>query len=132
MIFSHIELKTGNNLSSKQKMEVRKEFRSGNHESQISVEANALARDEFDNAKADLIKEWEQNTGKQWPTYSEDVPSLSSENLWRTKGSNYDAHHIIEESYGGPPKWWNITPASVTEHIDIHHGADALIKNVFH
>ena len=25
--------------------------------------------------------------------------------------SLYDAHHIIESSYGGPNQWWNMHPA---------------------
>ena len=24
---------------------------------------------------------------------------------------NYDAHHVIENKFGGKAEWWNITPA---------------------
>lgn len=30
----------------------------------------------------------------------------------RKNGYNYDAHHIIELSYGGPNIWWNMHPAA--------------------
>lgn len=27
------------------------------------------------------------------------------------KTRNYDAHHVIENKFGGKAEWWNITPA---------------------
>ena len=34
-------------------------------------------------------------------------------------------------SHGGPHEWWNIYPAEVGDHGKIHHGKDAVFKNIF-
>ena len=68
-------------------------------------------RRQFSGVKDDLIRQWEQNTGRQWPRYQEQV--LSKKGVpYREVGDPFDAHHIIENSYGGPHEWWNIHPAA--------------------
>lgn len=67
-------------------------------------------RREFNKVKDDLIAEWENKTGQTWPRYTKDLYSKNG-TLVRKAGQPYDAHHIIESSYGGPATWWNIHPA---------------------
>ena len=90
-------------------------------------EKNKLHRQLFDNAKDRLIDEWEKNTGEKWPVYIEDVYSSAGEVI-RQAGQRFDAHHLIESSFGGPNAWWNLHPASCLEHMSIHKG---LAKTIF-
>lgn len=80
-------------------------------------EENAAARNEFDDKKADLKKEWEKENGRPWPKYEHDVYS-SNGRLIRTAGSDYDAHHIQPLSMGGKNEVKNITPLNAEVHYD--------------
>lgn len=82
-----------------------------------SPEQTAEMREEFDDKKADLKKEWEAVHGKPWPKYEEDVYSDNGK-LIRKKGSDYDAHHIQPLSMGGKNEVGNITPLHAKEHYD--------------
>lgn len=64
----------------------------------------------FNKVKNELITQWEKQTGQSWPRYAEDLYSKNG-TLVRRAGQPYDAHHIIESSYGGPNEWWNMHPA---------------------
>ena len=74
-------------------------------------------REEFDDKKAILKKEWEEVNGRSWPKYEEDVYSDSGK-LIRKKGSDYDAHHTHPLSMGGKNEVGNITPLHAKEHYD--------------
>lgn len=80
-------------------------------------EENAAAREEFDNKKADLKREWEKENGREWPKYEKDVYS-SNGKLIRQAGSDYDAHHIQPLSMGGKNEAKNITPLHAEVHYD--------------
>lgn len=67
-------------------------------------------RASFNKVKNELITQWEKQTGQSWPRYAEDLYSKNG-TLVRRAGQPYDAHHIIESSYGGPNAWWNMHPA---------------------
>lgn len=67
-------------------------------------------RAQFNKVKNELITQWEKQTGQSWPRYTEDLYSKNG-TLVRRAGQPYDAHHIIESSYGGPNQWWNMHPA---------------------
>ena len=67
-------------------------------------------RAQFNKVKNELITQWEKQTGQSWPRYAEDLYSKNG-TLVRRAGQPYDAHHIIESSYGGPNEWWNMHPA---------------------
>ena len=67
-------------------------------------------RASFNKVKNELITQWEKQTGQSWPRYAEDLYSKNG-TLVRRAGQPYDAHHIIESSYGGPNEWWNMHPA---------------------
>ena len=89
-----------------------------------------LNRKLFNNAKDKLIDEWEKNTGAIWPRYEEDIINKAGK-IIRKKGDRYDAHHLIEISFGGPNAWWNLHPASIEEHNNLHHAVDSIAKQLF-
>ena len=77
------------------------------------------------------ILEWEKNTGQKWPRYSEPVCGKNGAIL-RKAGDLYDAHHIIENKYGGDHAWWNITPARFfDEHQAGIHAANGPASRLF-
>ena len=100
-----------------------------NHEiKQLSPEQVFERRKEFSANKNELIKKWENETGQEWPRYDQDVKN-SAGNIVRRKGSLYDAHHVIELSYGGPPESWNIVPAKYPdEHQNGIHQCESTKK----
>lgn len=83
----------------------------------LSPEENAEMRDEFDDKKAQLKKEWEEANKIPWPKYEEDVYS-SNGKLIRRAGSDYDAHHIQPLGMGGKNEADNITPLHAEAHYD--------------
>jgi predicted ribonuclease toxin of YeeF-YezG toxin-antitoxin module len=87
----------------------------------LDKDTTAERRKEFNKVRSRLLKEWEQHTGSKWVTYSKDVLNDKGKVI-RKKGSNYDAHHIIELSYNGANVWWNMHPAAFpNEHqVGIH------------
>lgn len=96
----------------------------------VSREEQIRLRKEFTRLKKKLIEEWERNTGRPWPRYTE--PVLSKEGrVLRQAGDSYDAHHIIELSLGGPNEWWNIHPAAFPDqHQGGIHRADGALRRV--
>lgn len=86
----------------------------------LSPEENKLKREEFEEKKAQLIKEWEQNNGREWPRYETDVYS-SNGRLIRRPGMRYDAHHLQPLCLGGENVAENITPLHADDHFD-HQG----------
>lgn len=83
----------------------------------LSPEENALMRDEFDDKKAQLKKEWEEVNGQPWPKYDHDIYSANGK-LIRKAGSDYDAHHIQPLGMGGKNEASNITPLNAEVHYD--------------
>ena len=81
--------------------------------------------------RLELIKEWELNTGQNWPTYTEPYYSKSG-TLYKKVGDPYDAHHIIEQNFGGEHEWWNMHPAKFPdEHQGGIHGAGSPARELF-
>ena len=80
-------------------------------------EENAEMREEFDDKKAQLKKEWEEANGRPWPKYDHDVYSANGK-LIRKAGSDYDAHHIQPLGMGGKNEASNITPLNAEVHYD--------------
>lgn len=80
-------------------------------------EENAEKREEFDDKKAQLKKEWEEANGRPWPKYDHDIYSASGK-LIRKAGSDYDAHHILPLGMGGENVASNITPLNAEVHYD--------------
>ena len=80
-------------------------------------EENAKMREEFNDNKTQLKREWEKINGLQWPKYKKDIYSASG-NLIRKAGSDYDAHHIQPLGMGGNNEARNITPLNAEVHYD--------------
>ena len=83
----------------------------------ISPEENAKMREEFMDRKPELKREWEEQNGRPWPKYEQDVYSANGK-LIRKAGSDYDAHHIQPLGMGGKNEASNITPLSAEVHYD--------------
>lgn len=83
----------------------------------LSPEEVAKRREEFDDVKADLKKQWEEEHGRPWPKYEHDVYSANGK-LIRKAGSDYDAHHIQPLGMGGKNEAKNITPLNAEVHYD--------------
>ena len=89
-----------------------------------------IHRREFGKVKDNLIKQWETETGQQWPKYKENMVSKKGNNLDKI-GKPFDAHEIVPNSHGGPLEWWNITPARFPDqHQAGIHGADSVLNKI--
>lgn len=104
-----VETRTGRKIPENQRKLLEQDLRANKYQ-RLDAEAAAVHRTDFNRVKNDLISEWEKNTNQKWPRYSEDVLSKNG-SVIRRVGQPYDAHHLIESSYGGPNKWWNMHPA---------------------
>lgn len=100
----------------------------------LPKEEVAKRRDAFKRDKANLIKEWENQTGREWPRYKEDV--IVNGVVVAKAGDLYDAHHIKPLSWGGENTASNITPMEWRPHHQKLHASDSgyskvsnLIKN---
>lgn len=97
----------------------------------LDPEKSKLHRKLFDNARDKLIDEWEKNTGDKWPVYAQDVLNDAGEVIRKT-GQRYDAHHLIESSFGGANAWWNLHPAAFpSEHQAGIHATNSLANLIF-
>ena len=84
-------------------------------------------REEFDDKKANLRKEWEKITNREWPKYKQDVYNENGIRV-RKAGDNYDAHHIQPLKLGGENIASNITPMDYFKHNEIHSGNGSCTK----
>ncbi len=92
----------------------------------------AVKREEFDDNKAKLRKEWEELNHQEWPKYKEDVVNDDGKVI-RKAGDNYDAHHIQPLQLGGENVASNITPLDVNSHREVHSSTGSckmLVENV--
>ncbi len=126
----NIEDITDIKLSSSQIKELKIALKNKEYK-KLSKEEIIKHRKDFNSKKNTLIKQWEDKTGQKWPTYDKDILSNDGKVL-RKKGDKFDAHHIIENSYGGDNAWWNIHPASFpTQHQGGIHGKEAPSREIF-
>ena len=97
----------------------------------LTPEEVAERREEFDEKKAELKKQWELENGRPWPKYETDVYS-SNDKLIRKAGNDYDAHHIQPLCMGGKNEAKNITPLHAQEHYDKQgvHSPDSPYSNI--
>ncbi|MDG5471377.1 T7SS effector LXG polymorphic toxin [Jeotgalibacillus sp. ET6] len=120
-----IEAKTGRKVNNKQIYFIKENLRHNIYEKLTPIET-AKHRSKFTSSLKDkLIAEWEEKTNQIWPRYTEEVLDKNGE-VARSIGQPYDAHHIIENNFGGPHEWWNIHPAKYpNEHQAGIHGKGA-------
>jgi predicted ribonuclease toxin of YeeF-YezG toxin-antitoxin module len=77
-----------------------------------------------------LIADWEKQTGRQWPTYSEPILDKKG-GIFKKIGDRHDAHHIIPQQVGGPNEWWNMHPLSTgPNHQGGVHGSGAPLSRI--
>lgn len=84
----------------------------------IAPEENASMRTEFAQSRMELRKEWERNTGLEWPRYKENVYLPGKDTPYRRAGDAYDAHHIQPLGLGGKNDARNLTPIHALDHAD--------------
>ncbi|MCZ2991773.1 hypothetical protein NYY86_26950, partial [Acinetobacter baumannii] len=102
------ESKTGLKLHKNQVEQLKAALREHKYEKMTPLET-LKHRNKFNSVKNKLISEWEEKTGQTWPRYTEEVYDKKGR-VVRDIGQPYDAHHIIENNFGGPHEWWNIHP----------------------
>ncbi|MTH53684.1 hypothetical protein GKZ89_09740 [Bacillus mangrovi] len=127
-----IEGRTGRELPKNQIEKLKEALRNKEYKKMSPIET-AKHRAEFDKVRNNVIKEWEENTEQKWPVYNENVISEKTGKIIRKQGDKYDAHHIIENTFGGEHEWWNMHPAKFpNEHQAGIHGtgspANTLLK----
>ena len=86
-------------------------------------------REDFDDNKAKLRKEWEQLNNREWPKYDHDVYNKDGVRI-RKVGDCYDAHHIQPLSLGGKNEASNLTPLDLTKHSEVHSAGGSCTKLV--
>ena len=129
MYLEELENITGRKMSCHQKESI-KSYIHNNEVHKIDIEDHNKRRREFHQNCKNLRQEWEKQTEQDWPEYQDDV--YVNGKLWRMKGENYDAHHIIELSFDGPNEWYNIFPAaSPFEHPNAIHASNSVCTSIF-
>ena len=125
-----IQSQTGYRIEPNQRMELFEYIRT-HGTVKPSQQELARRRAEFGKNRDALIREWEKNTGKKWPTYTEPVISSRTGRIIKPTGSKYDAHHIQPLENNGGNIWQNITPARYPEqHQGGIHRADGPLRNL--
>ncbi|MFX0569890.1 T7SS effector LXG polymorphic toxin [Bacillus pumilus] len=126
-----IEGRTGRELPKNQIDNLKAALRNKEYNKMSPIET-AKHRAKFDSLKNKVIKDWERNTGQKWPVYNENIISEKTGKVIRKKGDKYDAHHIIENTFGGEHEWWNMHPAKFpNEHQAGIHGAGSPANTLF-
>ncbi|MBC1431034.1 pre-toxin TG domain-containing protein [Listeria seeligeri] len=126
-----VQEQTGRKLDSGQVEKLKEALRTKEYKKLTPSETKSHRR-RFNRIKDSLISEWEVQTGQTWPTYTEDIISEKTGEVIRKAGDPYDAHHIIENSYGGEHEWWNIHPAKFpNEHQAGIHGSGSPASDLF-
>ncbi|NCG68095.1 transposase [Bacillus coagulans] len=126
-----IEDKTGRKVNKEQIQHIKEALRNNNYV-KLTPKESAKHRSKFTSSLKDkLIAEWDEKTNQKWPRYKEEVIDKNGE-VVRNIGQPYDAHHIIENNFGGPHAWWNIHPAKYPdEHQAGIHGKGAPSGKLF-
>ncbi|MEK4567610.1 T7SS effector LXG polymorphic toxin [Bacillus sp. FSL K6-3458] len=126
-----IEAKTGRKVNKDQIHLIKEALRNKSYE-KLTPKETAKHRSKFTSSLKDkLIAEWEEKTKQKWPRYTEEVLDKNGE-VARRVGQPYDAHHIIENNFGGAHEWWNIHPAKYpNEHQSGIHGKGAPSGKLF-
>ena len=116
-IIRDIEGHSGISVPSSQRSRLADQVRSRDHTAPASDAEYAQLQREYNNRRASLRREWEQNTGQTWPKDA--------------NGNNYQAHHVIPSPYGGPNEWWNLHPVPRSTHQSGVHGTGSPTQGTF-
>jgi len=97
--------------------ENRSDFESWNR-SDVDTKSNRL---DFNLNKRNLIANWENKYGQDWPRYQEDFYDEKTGTKIRKAGDLHDAHHIQKLEFGGENTADNLVPIHARDHYD-HRG----------
>ena len=125
-----IERYSGFEIGSKQFNHLAEAIRSRRYHRLTPAEGVAHRRKFTASVRRQEIAEWERQTGQKWPRYQQDVYSRNNK-LLRKAGDYYDAHHIIENIYGGPHKWWNFAPVQYPGAHQAGLHTESIMKELF-
>ncbi len=81
----------------------------------------AEKRLEWNQKRPDIIAEWENNRGMEWPRYDADVYDERTGTKIRLANDRFDGHHIRPLEYGGENRHDNMVPLHANDHYD-HRG----------
>lgn len=124
-----IETITGKKIGVEQRKLLNQYIATGNFV-KMNDKQKAKHRTEFNKRRVDLRQEWETMTGQEWPKYKENI--YLNGKIARRAGGCFDAHHIVENSYGGKHEWWNLHPAAYpNEHQDGLHDNNSIGTKIF-
>jgi len=127
---NEIEYACGHKLPDKQIAEIKYHIEHYIY-NKLSTTENKQHRREFNGAKHNIIQEFENQYGRPWKTYDENVKNKHGK-IIRMKGQKYDAHHIIPCSYGGNNEWWNMIDLKhPSEHQDYIHRKGGAYDKMF-
>jgi len=104
-----VEVCTDRKIDDVQRDFVKSEIEQHSH-FRLTPEQSKANRREFNSMKKQIIHDWESHYHTKWPKYEEPIYSKNGK-ITRMTGGNYDAHELIENSWGSPHEWWNIHPA---------------------
>ncbi|MHC5250988.1 T7SS effector LXG polymorphic toxin [Listeria kieliensis] len=126
-----VEARTGRSIP-KNQVDLLKEALRTKEYTKLTPRESRANRYEFNKVKVELKKEWELKTGQKWPVYKNDIYSANTGKVLKKAGEPYDAHHVIENSFGGDSAWWNIHPARYpNEHQAGIHAAGSPARKLF-
>lgn len=87
----------------------------------LSKIALKQSHDNFNSNRWWLIEEWKFTLKLEWLVYGDKTLCIrNGKCAWKKPGGDYDAHHIIPQSHGGPNLWWNLWPLTTTTHNELH------------
>ena len=126
---NEIERITDREMLEKQR-DLIKDYINKNRIYRVDIKEHDKKRKEFHHMCRKLRKQWEKENEQEWPRYEDNV--YVNGKIWRLKGQYYDAHHIIEVSFGGPNVWYNLFPAaSPYEHPDGIHDDYSVCTEIY-
>ena len=97
----------------------------------VKISKERIQKKEFNENRTRLREEWEKETKQKWPQYDNDVYDGKGK-IVRKKGQYYDAHHIVEISFGGADVWYNLFPARYPdEHQNGIHRKGSIASKIF-
>ena len=127
-----IEKCTGISISDKQRKLLEEYLKNHDVSSTVDKVTKKKIDTEFKRKKVNLRKEWANEYGIEYPTYSKKQIEGNIKYKKRKVGEAYDLHHIIPRAYGGPNEWWNMIPATnPVEHQGGIHRKDGIYRKIF-
>lgn len=125
-----IEIVTKRKITNKQRQLII-DYVNSNQFFKVKLSTEKKRKKEFNKNRIKLRKDWEIATGQKWPQYEENIYDGSGK-VVRKKGQYYDAHHVIEMSFGGTDVWYNLFPASYPdEHQNGIHRKGSIASKIF-